>query len=531
MDFIEEAVSKSAAEGQKIIVRFPPEPNGYMHIGHAKAFGISYNMKCKYNGTANLRFDDTNPSKENMHYVENIKNDISWLGIKYDNVFFASDYYEKLYSFAVFLIKKGLAYVDDSSAEDIKTMRGNLQTDGVESPFRGRSVDENMNLFVKMRLGDFPDGSRVLRAKIDMKSPNMNMRDPVIYRINREEHYRTGKQWVIYPMYDFAHSLSDYLEHISHSLCSLEFEDHRPLYDWFVENCGGCFPDLPEIPPHQYEFSRLNIDRFVMSKRWLKRFVDEGMVSGWDDPRMPTISGLRRRGYPPEAIMEFTKSVGVTKINSVVPISALEYYVRQALDPVATRVNVVENPIRVVITNYDKNKTEKFAVANNPHDEGAGTHEVEFSNEIYIDGGDFSANPPPKYKRLVVGGTVQLRGAYKVKCTRVCDDGHLECEVTDEKARGVIQFVDAKTGIPAEIHELQPLLKQGVDITEENINRDSLHIRQCIIEKWLHGQSGTNAKYPYQFVRKGFYKLDGTDTGAPDGKQIFIKTVGLKEGF
>ena len=397
-----------------------------------------------------------------------------------------------------------------------------------------------------MRLGDFPDGSRVLRAKIDMKSPNMNMRDPVIYRINREEHYRTGKQWVIYPMYDFAHSLSDYLEHISHSLCSLEFEDHRPLYDWFVKNCEGCFPDLPEIPPRQYEFSRLNIDRFVMSKRWLKRFVDEDMVSGWDDPRMPTISGLRRRGYQPEAIMEFTKSVGVTKINSVVPISALEYYVRQALDPVADRVHVVENPIRVVITNYDKNKTEKFAVANNPHDdterakrvsvggaaaetEDAGTHEVEFSNEIYIDGEDFSANPPPKYKRLVVGGTVQLRGAYKVKCTRACDDGHLECEITDEKPKGVIQFVDVKTGVPAEIHELEPLLKQGVDITEENINRDSLHIKQCIIEKWLHDHATHEGKF--QFVRKGFYQLDGTDTGAPDGRQIYIKTVGLKEGF
>jgi glutaminyl-tRNA synthetase len=529
MDFIEEAVAAAAANGQKIIVRFPPEPNGYMHIGHAKAFGISYNMKCKYNGTANLRFDDTNPSKESTHYAENIENDIAWLGIKYDNVFFASDYYEKLYEFAVFLIKKGLAYIDDSTADDIKAMRGDLQTDGVKSPYRDRAVAENLELFAKMRSGEFADGQKVLRAKIDMASPNMNMRDPVIYRINRQEHYRTGNKWLIYPMYDFAHSLSDYLEHISHSLCSLEFEDHRPLYDWFVANCAGAFPDLPAIPPHQYEFSRLNIERFVMSKRWLKKFVDEKLVDGWNDPRMPTISGLRRRGYPPEAVMDFTKSVGVTKINSVVPISALEYYVRLHLDKAAIRVHAVENPIKVIITNYPADKTEKFAVPNNPHDEAAGAHEIDFSREIYIDGDDFSPTPPPKYKRLIIGGTVQLRGAYKIKCVRLCDDGHLECEITEDKASGVIQFVDAKTGVAATVHEPEPLLKEGTAIVDENINRDSLHKKECFIEKWLHDRNDCHTKY--QFVRKGYYKLDGTDDGTTNGKQIFIKTVSLKEGF
>jgi glutaminyl-tRNA synthetase len=524
MDFIEEAVTESAANGQKIIVRYPPEPNGYMHIGHAKAFGISYGVKCRHNGTANLRFDDTNPSKENMHYVENIIKDITWLGIKYDNIFYASDYYEKLYEFAVFLIKKGLAYVDDSTADDISAMRGTLNKAGVDSPCRNREVNENLILFEKMRKGVYADGGKVLRAKINMASPNMNMRDPVMYRINREKHYRTGDKWCIYPMYDFAHSLSDYLEHISHSLCSLEFEDHRSLYDWFIANCKNAFPDLPEIPPRQYEFSRLNIERFVMSKRWLKKFVDEGMVDGWDDPRMPTISGLRRRGYPAEAIREFTASTGISKNNMVVPISALEYYVRTHLDPIAVRVSVVSDPIKVIIVNYPKGKTEKFKVANNPHNETAGSHEIDFTNEIYIDGGDFSASPPPKYKRLTVGGVVQLRGAYKIKCVKQNADC-LECEITDEKAKGVIQFVSCKTAKAAKIHELEPLLLAGTDITEENINRNSLRVINCYIEKWLADTAAPETKF--QFVRKGYYVLDCNS----HKEFIFNKTVGLKEGF
>jgi glutaminyl-tRNA synthetase len=537
MDFIEEAVAKSAKEGQKIIVRYPPEPNGYMHIGHAKAFSISYGMKCKYAGIANLRFDDTNPGKESMHYVESIKKDISWLRIEYDNVFFASDYYGRLFDFAVHLIKKGLAYVDDSAADEIKNMRGDLNKPGIESLFRTRNVKENLDLFNKMRDGAFPDGARVLRAKIDMTSPNMNMRDPVIYRINREEHYRTKQEWCIYPMYDFAHSLSDYIEHISHSLCSLEFEDHRPLYNWFVEKCRNALPDLPEILPRQYEFSRLNIERFVMSKRWLKKFVEEKLVDGWDDPRMPTISGLRNRGYPPMAIRDFVESTGVTKNVTAVPVSALEYYVRQHLDPMAIRVSVVENPIRVVITNYPENKTETFTVQNNPHCPDDGFHEMTFSREIYIDGEDFSTAPPPKYKRLTVGGTVQLRGAYKIKCVKYVggagrdesDKFYLECEITDEKASGVIQYVDKKSGAAALIREFEPLLKSGTALTEENINRDSLHIKECIIERWLHKRNDCETKY--QFVRKGYYVLHGTEDGNIDSKQVYNKTISLKESF
>ncbi len=523
MDFIEEGVVKAKEQGQKIIVRFPPEPNGYMHIGHAKAFGISYGVKCKYDGQANLRFDDTNPSKESMHYVDNIKKDIEWLGIKYDNLFFASDYYEKFYECAVHLINKGLAYVDDSTPEEIKEMRGDLVSPGKNSKYRDRLVAENLELFKGMREGKFEDGSKVLRAKIDMASPNMNMRDPVLYRINREDHYRTGKEWCIYPMYDFAHSISDYIEHISNSLCSLEFEDHRPLYNWCVENCKGALPNLPEIPPKQFEFSRLNIEQFVMSKRWLKKFVDEGLVTGWDDPRMPTISGLRRRGYPAKAIMDFVASTGITKNVMTVPVSALAYYIRNELDKTAIRVSVVEDPIKVKITNYDK--VEKFTVSNNPHNENDGTHEISFSNQIYIDGSDYSDNPPPKYKRLKVGGIVQLRGAYKIKCIKKHSD-YLECEITDEKASGVIQFVDASTGVKAVIKEFEPLLKEGIQITEENINRDSVHTKDCYIEKWLADQKNHQTKY--QFMRKGYYVLD---KDLIDGKQIYNKTIALKEGF
>jgi glutaminyl-tRNA synthetase len=459
-----------------------------------------------------------------MHYVENIQKDISWLGIKYDNVFFASDYYEKLYEFAAHLIRKGLAYVDDCTAEEIKTMRGDLTRTGVESPYRERTAAENLDLFARMRAGEFADGAKVLRAKIDMKSSNMNMRDPVMYRINREEHYRTGRYWCIYPMYDFAHSLSDYIEGISHSLCSLEFEDHRPLYNWFVENCRNALPNLPKILPQQYEFSRLNIERFVMSKRWLKKFVDEGLVSGWDDPRMPTLSGLRRRGYPPEAIMEFVKSVGVSKNVMTVPMSALEFYVRQHLDPVAIRVSAVERPVKVVIVNYPKDKAEKFSVANNPHDEKAGTHDITFSHEIYIDGEDFAEEPPPKWKRLTVGVTVQLRGAYKIKCLAKRKDC-LECEITEEKAKGVIQFVDSKTAVKAFVCELEPLLKVGTEITEENVNKDSLHRKECLIEKWLYDRDDCNEKY--QFVRKGYYVLDSNINGI----KTFNKTISLKEGY
>lgn len=522
MNFIEEGVVKARDRGQDIILRYPPEPNGYLHIGHAKAFSITNSMRNQYHGRANLRFDDTNPAKESMHYVENIKRDLDWLGIKYDRVVFASDYYEQLYTCAVHLIKQGLAYVDDSTMDEIKALRGELGVPGKPSPYRDRSVAENLDLFARMRAGEFPDGSRVLRAKIDMASPNMNLRDPVLYRINRQTHYRTGNQWCIYPMYDFAHSLSDYLEHISNSLCSLEFEDHRPLYNWCIANCQGALPNLPKFPPEQYEFSRLNIEQFVMSKRWLKKFVDEGLVDGWDDPRMPTVAGMRRRGYPATAIMDFVQSTGITKNVMTVPLSALEFYVRAELDKVATRVSVVENPLKVKIVNYPADKTETFTVDNNPHDPAAGTHTMTFSNEIYLDGNDFSDNPPPKYKRLTMGGVVQLRGAYKIKCLRKVGDT-LECEITDDKAKGVVQYVDVRTGVKAEIRSFAPLLKVGTALTEDNINRDSLYRSTAYVEKWLAEQNNPSTKY--QFMRKGYYVLDAKDS------LVFNKTISLREGF
>jgi glutaminyl-tRNA synthetase len=540
VSFIEQDMIESRARGQAIATRYPPEPNGYMHIGHAKSFGISYLLAKKHGGYTNLRFDDTNPAKETVEFVENLTSDIRWLGLTFKNIYFASDYYEKLYAFAVSLIEKGLAYVDDQTAEQISETRGTLQTGGKESPCRDRTVAENLKLFAEMRGGAFPDGAKVLRAKIDMQSPNMNMRDPVMYRIARITHYRTGDAWCIYPMYDFAHPLSDALEGISHSICSLEFEDHRPLYDWFVGNC-----DVPYDLPRQFEFSRLNIDRTVMSKRWLKRFVDEGLVDGWDDPRMPTISGLRRRGYTPEAIMNFVHSTGISKSDMCVPVAQLEHFVRAALDPIVTRAAVVFRPIKVIITNYPDGKDksiETLTVANNPHDEAAGTHKMHFGREIYIDGDDFSAAPPPKYKRLTVGGTVRLRGAYIVRCDRVVykteNEGeidYLECtyfensrsgeDTSGIKPGGVIHYVEATTAVPATVWELFPLLKTGTDLSDENINPVTRVAHAVLCENYL---KDAKAGDKFQFVRSGFYAAD--KTCAP-GKLVFNKTVGLREGF
>jgi len=541
ISFIEQDIIDSKARGQKILTRFPPEPNGYMHIGHAKAFGLSYFLAKRYGGETNLRFDDTNPAKEDMEYVDAIKRDIKWLGMSWARLLFASDYYERLYDMAVDLIKRGLAYVDHQTPEQISSTRGTFERSGTDSPYRDRGVDENLQLFTDMRTGKFPDGACVLRAKIDMASPNMNLRDPVMYRIMRMTHYRTGDAWCIYPMYDFAHPLSDAIENISHSICSLEFQDHYPLYCWFVQNCG-----FTDNPPREFEFSRLNIERTVMSKRWLKRFVDDKLVDGWDDPRMPTISGMRRRGYPAKAIMDFVMSTGVSKSEMTVPINALEFYVRQELDPQVTRAAVVFNPIKVVITNYSPSRGEGVAsqsddgvvetleIANNPHDENAGTHTIHFGREIYIDGEDFSANPPPKYKRLTVGGTVRLRGAYIIKCVKRHAD-HLECELIPNsrsgsdtsgvKPSGVIHFVEATTAVPATVREFFPLLKDGTELSEENLNPTTLATHKVLCENFL-----TKAKPgdKFQFVRKGFFCCDTTSTC---GNLIFNKTVGLKEGF
>ena len=519
ISFIEQDIIESKARGQKILTRFPPEPNGYMHIGHAKAFGLSYFLAKRHGGETNLRFDDTNPAKESMEYVDSISNDIKWLGMSWARLLFASDYYEQIYDMAVGLIKCGLAYVDDQTAEQISATRGTFETPGKESPYRDRSVGENLKLFTDMRAGKFKDGERVLRAKIDMASPNMNMRDPVMYRIMREHHYRTGDKWCIYPMYDFAHPLEDAIEKISHSICSLEFQDHYPLYCWFVEKCG-----FTKNPPREFEFSRLNIERVVMSKRWLKKFVDEKLVDGWDDPRMPTISGMRRRGYPPKAIMDFVLSTGVVKSPTTVPLSALEFYIRSELDPVVTRASVVFNPIKVIITNWDKG-VQEFEISNNPRDESAGKHKIHFGREVYIDGDDFSKNPPPGYKRLTVGGYVRLRGAGIVKCIKAHKD-YLECEFIEENQKcGVIHFVESTTAIKATVHEHFPLLKQGIELSEENLNPITLATHNVLCENFL---TSARPGDKFQFVRKGFFVCDLTST---HDNIIFNKTVSLKEGF
>ena len=407
-NFIEDIINNDLECGKhsEIITRFPPEPNGYLHIGHAKRLCINFGMKEKYNGKCNLRYDDTNPAKEDVEYVDSIKKDIEWLGFKWDAELYASDYFDRMYECAVLLIKKGLAFVCDMTSEEIRENRGTLTTPGKNSPYRDRSIEENLDLFSRMKAGEFADGSKVLRAKIDMASPNINMRDPIIYRILRESHHRTGDKWCIYPMYDFAHPLEDAFEGITHSICTLEFEDHRPLYDWVKINCGF------DPGPRQIEFARLNMNRTIMSKRYLKKLVDEGFVDGWSDPRMPTLSGMRERGYPPEAIRDFCERVGVAKANSEVNTAMLEFCVRENLNANADRAMVVKDPIKMIIEGADN---ETYLVENNPNAEEKEYHNVTFSNELFIERDDFMIDPPPKYKRLVVGGTVRLRNSYIVE--------------------------------------------------------------------------------------------------------------------
>lgn len=541
-NWIERDIIESRARGISIITRFPPEPNGYMHIGHAKAVALDFFLAKKYGGYMNLRFDDTNPEKEDMHYVDAMINDLKWLGIEWKNLYFASDYYEALYEMARGLIKRGLAYVDFSTADELGKNRGTLTSPGTESKWRNTGVDENLELFAQMRAGRFDDGHCVLRAKIDMAHGNMNMRDPVMYRILREPHYRTGTKWVIYPLYDFAHPLSDAIEGITHSMCSLEYDDHRIIYDWYIENAFDKKFLLKDADKktrsRQFEFSRLNIEQTIMSKRHLKRMVDEKVVDGWDDPRMPTISGMRRRGYPAAAIMDFVAGTGVSRTPMTVPLSALEYYVRTHLDKTAARVAVVFDPIRVMIKNYDKAANEVLHIANNPHDESAGTHEIHFGKELYIDGQDFSLAPPKGYKRLMVGGTVRLRGAYIIKCERVVTKGdggidYLECTYFENsksgddksgiKPDGTIHFVAAADATEVTVNEYLPLLKQGLALDEANINRDSKIVRKGMAEPFIK-----QCKDAVQFVRKGFYILDRTGNG---NNLVFNKTVGLKEGF
>ncbi|WP_461206757.1 glutamine--tRNA ligase/YqeY domain fusion protein [Clostridium sp. DL1XJH146] len=524
----------------KVHTRFPPEPNGYLHIGHAKAIAINFGTANKYNGLCNLRMDDTNPAKEDMEYVESIKEDIKWLGYDWeDRMFFASDYYETFYECAIKLINKGKAFVCDLSHEEMREYRGTLTQPGKESPYRNRTIEENLDLFKRMRNGEFEDGSKVLRAKIDMSSPNINLRDPIIYRIQRATHFRTGDDWCIYPMYDFAHPLEDATEGITYSLCSLEFEDHRPLYDWFLRELEY------ENPPRQIEFARLNLTNTVMSKRHLKKLVDEKYVSGWDDPRMPTVSGFRRRGYTPEAIRDFCDRIGVAKGYSLVDIAMLEHCIREDLKMKAARVMAVLDPIKLIITNYPEDKVEMLEIENNPENEEMGSRMVPFSRELYIEREDFMENPPKKYFRLSKGKEVRLKGAYFVFCEDIIkdEDGNvteIHCTYdpetksgsgfTGRKVKGTIHWVSKEHAIEAEVRLLDHLMIENEEKQDEEkelvMNPNSLEIlRNVKIEPYVKEVVKGDK---FQFVRKGFFCVD-YDSEA--NLLVFNRTVSLRSSF
>ncbi len=537
-NFIEDIIDGDLASGKvkEVYTRFPPEPNGYLHVGHAKSLCINFGIASKYNGKCNLRFDDTNPAKEDEEYVESIKRDIEWLGFKWDKLLFASDYFDVMYDCAIKLIKKGKAYVCDLSAEEIKNTRGTLTQPGTESPYRNRSVEENLRLFEGMKNGEFADGSKVLRAKIDMASPNLNMRDPVIYRVLHATHHNTGDKWCIYPMYDFAHPIEDAHEGITHSICTLEFEDHRPLYDWVVREC-----EFPDPLPQQIEFARLNITNTIMSKRYLKRLVDEGKVMGWDDPRMPTLSGMRRRGIPAAALRDFCEKIGVSKANSEVESAYLDSCVRDNLNMTADRVMAVLEPLKVVLTNVEDK--EVLEVENNPNAETITHRQVTFGKNIYIDRSDFALVPPPKYFRLKPDGYVRLKGAYIIHCDEVVyndsgDVDYLKCSIVPDsksgsdtsgmKVKGVIQWVDADNCVDLEVRQLESLLTDVVDgVTDftERFNNNSMVIVKGKGEKCL--ADSTEGK-TYQFMRIGYYVYDKDST---DDVKVFNRVVGLKDGF
>ncbi len=536
-NFVQEIVESDLEKnGGKldIVTRFPPEPNGYLHIGHAKAICVDFGIAAEYGGKCNLRMDDTNPAKEDNHYVEAIKRDVEWLGFKWDNLCFAADYFEEMYNQAIVLIKKGLAFVCDMTADEIKESRGTLTEPGKNSPWRNRSVEENLDLFARMRAGEFPDGAKVLRAKIDMASPNINMRDPIIYRILRMEHYRTNNDWCIYPMYDFAHPIEDMMENVTHSICTLEFEDHRPLYDWVVENC-----DLP-AHPRQIEFARLNMTRTIMSKRYLKKLVQENSVSGWDDPRMPTLAGLRRRGFTPAAIRDFCDRIGVAKSNSVVEASLLEHCVREDLAAKTERRMAVMDPIKLVIDNYPENETELLETENG---DGFGSRNISFSRELYIQSDDFMIDPPKKFFRLFVGGEVRLKSAYIVKCTGFEQDEngsvtvvHCEydpetksgCAGADRKVKGTLHWVDAANCAKAEFRLYDYLLDdregEGLDFSER-VNPDSLIKKDGFIEKSLESAAVGDS---FQFIRDGYFRKDEDST---DELPVFNRIVGLRDSW
>ncbi|RLC71966.1 MAG: glutamine--tRNA ligase [Chloroflexi bacterium] len=526
--------------GGRVHTRFPPEPNGYLHIGHAKSICLNFGLAADYGGLCNLRFDDTNPTKEEAEYVEAIKEDVRWLGFDWgDRLFYASDYFEQLYEYAVQLIKKGKAYVCDLSSEEIREYRGTLTEPGKDSPYRNRSVEENLDLFERMRAGEFPDGSRTLRAKIDMAHPNVLMRDPVMYRIMHATHHRTGDKWCIYPMYDFTHCLSDSIERITHSICTLEFENNRALYDWFLDELGVYHPQ-------QIEFARLNLSYTVLSKRKLLQLVEQGHVSGWDDPRMPTLSGLRRRGYTPEAIRDFCDLIGVAKANSIVDVALLEHCLRQDLNKRAPRVFGVLRPLKVVIDNYPEDLVEEMECINNPEDPGMGTRKVPFSRVLYIERGDFREDPPRKWFRLAPGREVRLRYAYYITCVDVIKDEHgevieLHCTYDPEtrggwapdgrRVRGTLHWVSAAHALEAEVRlydrlfsKPNPLdVEEGEDFTA-NLNPNSLEIlTTCRVEPSLAGAAPGSR---YQFERQGYFCVDSDST---DEKLVFNRTVALRD--
>jgi len=539
--FIRNIVIEDLESGKvkEVVTRFPPEPNGYLHIGHAKAICLNFELADEFSGRTHLRFDDTNPVKEDKEYVEAIKEDVKWLGFEWDELCFASNYFEEMYQRAVLLIKKGKAYVDDLSAEEIRKTRGTLTEPGVESPYRNRSVEENLDLFERMRKGEFKDGEKVLRAKIDMASPNLNMRDPVLYRISHTPHHNTGDKWCIYPMYDFAHPLEDAIEGVTHSLCSLEFEDHRPLYDWVVRECEM------EHVPRQYEFARLNLTNTVMSKRKLKLLVDEKVVDGWDDPRMPTIAGLRRRGYTPESIRAFCREIGVARSNSTVDAKMLEHFIREDLKLKAPRTMAILRPLKVVITNYPEGQVEWLEAENNAENEAMGTRQIPFSREIYIEQDDFMENPPSKYYRLFPGNEVRLKHAYFIKCNEVIKDEagnivEIHCTYdpetksgsgfTGRKVKGTIHWVEASHAIPAEFRLYEPLILDDEDKLEgsflDHINPNSLEVLHGFVEP---NMKDAKPQDKFQFFRHGYFNVDPKDT-AP-GKLVFNRIVSLKSSF
>ncbi|HZG71884.1 MAG TPA: glutamine--tRNA ligase/YqeY domain fusion protein [Chondromyces sp.] len=544
-NFIKSIIKEDLETGKhkEIITRFPPEPNGYLHIGHAKSIVINFGLADEFNGKTNLRFDDTNPLKEDQEFVDSIKEDVRWLGYEWDDLRFASDYFEEMYNRAVLLIKKGKAYVDDLTAEQIREYRGTLTEPGKESPYRNRSVEENLDLFERMRKGEFETGSKVLRAKIDMASPNLNLRDPVLYRVAHATHHNTGNAWCIYPMYDFAHPLEDAIEGVTHSLCTTEFEDHRPLYNWVVEECEM------ESRPQQIEFGRLNITNTVMSKRKLKQLVDENFVDGWDDPRLPTISGLRRKGYTPEAIREFVKETGVSKGSGVVDEAMLEHFVREDLKLKAPRTMGVLRPLKIVITNYPEGQVEWLDAEINPENPEMGLRKIPFSREIYVEQDDFMENPPKKYFRLFPGNEVRLKHAYFIKCEEVIKDENgnvteLRCTYdpetksgtgfTGRKVKGTLHWVDASHALPAEFRLYEPLIQEN-ETTEgekeettflDHVNKHSLEIVQGYIEP---NMDSLKPHDKFQFFRHGYFNVDPKHS--TKDKPVFNRIVSLKSSF